>query len=80
MISIVGLVQIVTLIILANRWHGTPAAEFTQKVTHGDQSGREKGIPYDAIAILITGMLIVGLGIGLMVLVNSSYWAQLTGQ
>lgn len=80
MISIVGLVQMVTLIILANRWHSTPAAEFNQKVAQTDASGRQKGIPYDAIAVLITGMLIVGLGIGLMVLVNSPFWAQLTGQ
>ncbi|NJN55902.1 MAG: hypothetical protein HC804_14850 [Anaerolineae bacterium] len=38
---------------------------------------REKGIPYDAIAVLFTGLLIVGLGIGFMVLINSPYWAQI---
>ncbi len=80
MISYTLLLQVVVLIILAWRWRSTPATEFTQKVAHADAKGREKGIPYDAIAVLFTGLLIVGLGIGLMVLINSPYWAQMMGQ
>lgn len=75
--SIVGLVQILTLAILAHRWRTESAAEFNEKVAHADVRGREKGIPYDAIVVLFTGLLIVGLGIGLMVLINSPAWAEI---
>ncbi len=80
MLNLSLLVQVVILLILAWRWRSTTAVEFTQKVAHADEKGREKGIPYDTIAVLFTGLLIVGLGIGLMVLINSPYWAQMMGQ
>jgi hypothetical protein len=75
--SIVGLVQILTLAILAYRWRTESAAEFNAKVAHADVRGREKGIPYDAIIVLFTGLLIVGLGVGLMVLINSPAWTDI---
>lgn len=80
MLNLSLLVQVVILFVLAWRWRSTTAVEFTQKVTQADEKGREKGIPYDTIAVLFTGLLIVGLGIGLMVLINSPYWAQMIGQ
>ncbi|HRQ41805.1 MAG TPA: hypothetical protein PLD25_28110 [Chloroflexota bacterium] len=80
MLNLSLLVQVVILFILAWRWRSTTAVEFTQKVAHADEKGREKGIPYDTIAVLFTGLLILGLGIGLMVLINSPYWAQMMGQ
>ncbi|MCP4360084.1 MAG: hypothetical protein GY796_18925 [Chloroflexi bacterium] len=66
--NIVGLVEIVTLIALAYLWRPTPADVVVEKIKHGDERGREKGIPYDTIFVLITGLLIVGVGLGLMVL------------
>ncbi|GIK58766.1 MAG: hypothetical protein HND44_21425 [Chloroflexi bacterium] len=80
MINLSLLVQVVIQFILVWRWRSTTAVEFSQKVAHADARGREKGIPYDAIAVIFTGLLILGLGIGLMVLINSPYWAQMMGQ
>lgn len=75
MINLSLLVQVVILFILAWRWRSTTAVEFNQKMIQADEKGRVKGIPYDTIAVLFTGLLILGLGIGLMVLINSPYWA-----
>lgn len=70
-VSIVGLVQLVALVLLAYFWRPSPTAVF--KVS----AAPEKGIPYDAIAVLITGIFVVGLGLGLMVLFNSPVWEEI---
>lgn len=75
MLNLTLLLQVVILFILAWRWRSTTAVEFNQKMIQADEKGRMKGIPYDTIAVLFTGLLILGLGIGLMVLINSPYWA-----
>lgn len=76
-LSVLGLVQLITLAVLAYIWKPTPAGMIEEKVILADQSGGEKGIPYDAIVVLITGLFVVGLGVGIMVLINSAYWEQI---
>lgn len=74
-VSIIGLVQLLTLLIFAYRWRATPAINFKERMIHADVQGREKGIPYDAIVVLFTGLLILGLGLALMIFINSPYFA-----
>lgn len=76
-VSLVGLGQIIILVMLAYRRSPATGAS-KDKVAHPDKGEQEKGIPYDAIAVLIMGLLIVGLGIGLMVLINSSLWENMS--
>lgn len=76
-INIVGVVQLLTLAGLAYGWRSTSATDFNQAILETDKQGQVKGIPYDTIVVLFTGLLIVGLGIGVMVLINSPSWADL---
>jgi len=77
MLSIIALIQVITLIILAYIWKPTPAEKVEARIEQADESGLEKGIPYDGIVVLFTGLIVVGLGLGLMVLINSPYFAQI---
>lgn len=60
--GIIAVVAVLTAVVLA--WRLRPNR--LQSVDETDN----QGIPWDAIVVIVTGMLVVGLGIGLVVLLN----------
>lgn len=76
-VSVIGLVQIITLVVLAYFWR-TPAGTVEGKAEAVKEDDETGGIPYDGIAVLFTGLFVVGLGLGITLLVNSEYYELIT--
>ena len=72
-LGVIGLIQIITLVVLAYYWRST-AVDTEDSVKEAKETEEATGIPYDAIVVLFTGLFIVGLGLGLMVLINSDFY------
>jgi hypothetical protein len=70
-ILLIGLVELITLVLVAYFVPRRTAVEFTEKMEAKHKENNP--IPYDSIAVLLSGLIILGLGLGLMVLINSPY-------